>query len=275
NQIAKMKLLWADPSWKAARGAAISKAKLSSVSGRKSHVAAMKALWKDPVWRESQIAAIVKSRTSDYKLRQSAVIKKYWTPERKAEQSVRMRKVLADPRTRHKKSKLGKRNWRDPVYRQRISDAVRHEVTARWKRPGYKEKVKINQSRTHKEQWNDPDWRKYFLTCFARSMRKRPTGIEDIMSYLLNRLGVKYQCQVVLHNCIVDFLVPLSRLVIECDGPRHNHPDNQRRDAFRDLTLRAYKYRVARFTSEQLIRGLARSEARLRKLLKLSKSGSQ
>jgi very-short-patch-repair endonuclease len=69
-----------------------------------------------------------------------------------------------------------------------------------------------------------------------------------------NRLGVKFQRQVVLAPYIADFAARSERLVIELDGDTHG--DRERFDAARTRALEARGYRVVRFTNADVMTNL-------------------
>ena len=83
----------------------------------------------------------------------------------------------------------------------------------------------------------------------AKALRKAMTEPERRLWYHLraNRLGVKFQKQVVLAPYIADFASRSERLVIELDGDTHG--ETQAYDAARTRSLEARGYRVIRFTN--------------------------
>ena len=90
------------------------------------------------------------------------------------------------------------------------------------------------------------------LPC-AKRMRSRPTDAE---AWLWRHLraghlqGFKFKRQQPMHNYIVDFICPASRLIIEADGSQHaDNRDDARRDAF----LRSQRFRVLRFWNNDIL----------------------
>jgi very-short-patch-repair endonuclease len=69
-----------------------------------------------------------------------------------------------------------------------------------------------------------------------------------------NRLGVKFQRQVVMAPYICDFAARSHRLVIELDGDTHG--ETQTYDAARTRSLEARGYRVIRFTNADVMTNL-------------------
>jgi very-short-patch-repair endonuclease len=69
-----------------------------------------------------------------------------------------------------------------------------------------------------------------------------------------NRLGVKFQRQVVLAPYIADFAARCARLVIELDGD--SHAGREAYDAARTAALEARGYRVLRFSNSEVMSNL-------------------
>ena len=90
----------------------------------------------------------------------------------------------------------------------------------------------------------------------AKSLRANLTEPERRLWYRLraNRLGVKFQRQVVLPPYIADFAARAERLVIELDGDTHG--ETQTYDAARTRSLEARGYRVIRFTNADVMTNL-------------------
>ena len=90
----------------------------------------------------------------------------------------------------------------------------------------------------------------------AKELRANLTEPERRLWYRLraNRLGVKFQRQVVLPPYIADFASRGHRLVIELDGD--THAERQPYDAARTRALQAMGYRVLRFTNADVMTNL-------------------
>lgn len=116
--------------------------------------------------------------------------------------------------------------------------------------------------------------RKALLEARARQMRLAPTLSElKLWSAIRGqRLGVGFRRQVVIGECIVDFLAPAVRLVVEVDGWYHTR--RQRADARRDALLTQLGFRVLRLDSELVMRNLTAALARVLEALD-SESRSQ
>jgi very-short-patch-repair endonuclease len=90
----------------------------------------------------------------------------------------------------------------------------------------------------------------------AKELRKNLTEPERRLWYRLraNRLGVKFQRQVVLAPYIADFASRSERLVIELDGD--THAGREAYDAARTRVLKAQGYSVLRFTNTDVMTNL-------------------
>jgi very-short-patch-repair endonuclease len=90
----------------------------------------------------------------------------------------------------------------------------------------------------------------------AKALRRNLTEPEHRLWYRLraNRLGVKFQKQVVLAPYIADFAARSHRLVIELDGDTHG--EAQAYDAARTRALEQRGYRVLRFTNNDVMTNL-------------------
>lgn len=90
---------------------------------------------------------------------------------------------------------------------------------------------------------------------FARKLRKSMTSAEKILwNELRNRKlnNCKFRRQAIVGSYIVDFLCEHERLVIEVDGSIHDSEGHQERDIGRENLLKERKYRVIRFTNEEV-----------------------
>jgi very-short-patch-repair endonuclease len=92
-------------------------------------------------------------------------------------------------------------------------------------------------------------------TC-AKALRANLTEPERRLWYRLraNRIGVKFQRQVVLAPYTADFAARAERLVIELDGDTHG--GREAYDAARTRALEARGYRVLRFTNADVMTNL-------------------
>ena len=68
-------------------------------------------------------------------------------------------------------------------------------------------------------------------------------------------LGFKFRRQYSLGTYVVDFVCLEARLVVEVDGPIHDHPDRQTRDLRRDEWLRSQGFDVLRFSNDLFASG--------------------
>ncbi len=90
----------------------------------------------------------------------------------------------------------------------------------------------------------------------AKELRANLTEPERRLWYHLraNRLGVKFQRQVVLAPYIADFAARSERLVIELDGD--THVGSEAYDSSRTAALVTQGYRVVRFTNSDVMTNL-------------------
>ncbi len=90
----------------------------------------------------------------------------------------------------------------------------------------------------------------------AKQLRADLTEPERTLWNVLraNRLGVKFQRQVVLAPYIADFAARSERLVIELDGD--THAGREAYDEARTRSLEAWGYRVLRFTNSEVMTNL-------------------
>jgi very-short-patch-repair endonuclease len=86
-------------------------------------------------------------------------------------------------------------------------------------------------------------------------MRSAPTASERALWAELSssKLGVGFRRQQVVAGCVVDFLAPSRKLVVEVDGGYHCTPARRRADARRDRQLQRAGYRVLRFSADLVL----------------------
>ena len=95
----------------------------------------------------------------------------------------------------------------------------------------------------------------FYLTQYARELRKRQTSMEVKMwSLLRNRrfIGYKFYRQYPLGPYIVDFCCRRKKIVIELDGGGHNMELQKQKDAYRDKYLICLGYRILRVWNNEL-----------------------
>lgn len=90
---------------------------------------------------------------------------------------------------------------------------------------------------------------------FARAMRREPTPSERALWEALraSQLGVGFRRQAVVAGCIVDFVAPSRRLIVEVDGAYHRSAAQRSADARRDRRLIRAGYRVLRLAAELVL----------------------
>ena len=108
---------------------------------------------------------------------------------------------------------------------------------------------------------------------YARRLRAHATPMERRLWFYLRHhpLPAAFRHQVVLGRYVVDFASHPAKLIVELDGPHHEH---RRQDVERDLWLAARGWEVVRYWNHevryQLEGVLWDIEARLKKRLKAS-----
>jgi very-short-patch-repair endonuclease len=87
----------------------------------------------------------------------------------------------------------------------------------------------------------------------ARYLRREMRRPEQKLWALLRKRGLNIRRQAPMGRYIVDFVSHAARLVIELDGPWHDNPDANLRDAERTLWLNSQGYRVLRFLNKDVL----------------------
>ena len=87
----------------------------------------------------------------------------------------------------------------------------------------------------------------------ARYLRREMRRPEQKLWALLRKRGLNIRRQAPIGSYIVDFVSHAARLVIELDGPMHEEPDVNLRDAERTLWLNSQGYRVTRFINAAVL----------------------
>jgi ATP-dependent DNA helicase RecG len=105
--------------------------------------------------------------------------------------------------------------------------------------------------------------------------KKKPTQAEAILWECLRtkKLNYKFRRQHVIDEFIVDFVCLEKKLVIEVDGGYHNHPQQKEADELRTEILKELKYRVLRFTNEEIIGNIDATLKTIETILKSLPSG--
>jgi len=90
----------------------------------------------------------------------------------------------------------------------------------------------------------------------ARQQRKVSVNAETILWRALRdrRCGAfKFRRQVTIGRYIADFICFEKRLVVEIDGPSHEHKDQRLHDAMRDDWFRHKGFRILRISNDLVI----------------------
>ena len=107
------------------------------------------------------------------------------------------------------------------------------------------------------------------LSGFARAMRTHPTHSERVLWQALRRqqLGARFHRQALVLGCIVDFLAPARKLIVEVDGGYHDFAQRKRADARRDRRFLKAGYRVLRLPAALVLGDVQLAVARIRETL--------
>lgn len=125
-------------------------------------------------------------------------------------------------------------------------------------------------SKGMKKLWSDPEWRDMNRKNCLAALTKHPNKIEAFVKEILDDLGVKYKFQAYVDGYIPDFLLPKSKIIIECDGDYwHTSSAAKKRDARKDRVYNRNGYDVIRipFNSTELRVHRDRVEKRVRRIL--------
>lgn len=99
------------------------------------------------------------------------------------------------------------------------------------------------------------------LSAFAKQNRKNPTPAEDkLWQEVRNRKikGFKFRRQHPINGFIPDFVCLEKKLVLEIDGEYHNEKEQMEYDELRTKWLAASKYKMLRFTNEDVLADIDR-----------------
>lgn len=105
--------------------------------------------------------------------------------------------------------------------------------------------------------------------------KKQPTQAETILWECLRNknLDYKFRRQHIIDEFIVDFVCLEKKLVIEVDGGYHKHPQQKEADELRSQILKELKFKVIRFTNEEIIGNIDASLKKIETILKSLPSG--
>ncbi len=87
----------------------------------------------------------------------------------------------------------------------------------------------------------------------ARHLRREITLGERVLWKALRRTDLHVRRQAPIGRYVADFAIHAAGLVVEVDGPHHEHHDRAARDAERDAWLATQGYRVLRFPSDHAL----------------------
>ena len=108
--------MWQDPEYRERTKASMLAAQ-SAPEALARKAAETKAGWKDPVTRAKRIAGIKASRTPELRAQIGASCKALWDDAKRAEQSAKMKAVLASPEAKAARRAAMRARWKDPAKR--------------------------------------------------------------------------------------------------------------------------------------------------------------
>jgi chorismate synthase len=94
------------------------------------------------------------------------------------------------------------------------------------------------------------------LKDFAKANRKNPTQAEELLWYYVrnrNIDGYKFRRQHPIAGFIPDFVCLDAKLIVEVDGEYHSNEEQLQYDEARNQWLNEYKYRLLRFSNEEVL----------------------
>ncbi len=186
---------------------------------------------------------------------------------RAACKTVTHRRNLSIAITREAQSKNGrlirsrhlKKLWSDPVWAAKQKKALKAAWTAarckkrsKLVRKHYVEhperRAKLSKSR--KALFLNPK----FAAKHGRLFRVKPSKAELIVRKFLRHSKISYKFQSSMFGFFPDFVLPVRKIVIECDGKYwHSPPSVRKRDKKKDRLFANAGYRVIRVSSEDVV----------------------
>lgn len=86
---------------------------------------------------------------------------------------------------------------------------------------------------------------------YRKDLMLNRTNTEKVFAYILSKLAVTYKEQYIVYThrsfYIVDFFLPVHRIIFEVDGKQHLTPEGLAKDNIRDSTLATLGFTVKRF----------------------------
>ncbi len=185
--------------------------------------------------------------------------KEAWTPEKRAEASLRISRRLADPAQRAVWEIASRARWDNPEAHVQNTERMKRL----WADPAYRERV-LSTMRTPERRYRASEqmkqqWSRVPLEERRDIMRKRRriykggyhiTQIETIVMAALGDLGVFYRVHEKINGYVADILAQPD-LVIECDGAWF-HDQRKGTDKIRDQRLAELGYRTLRLPEQEI-----------------------
>jgi very-short-patch-repair endonuclease len=195
--------------------------------------------WEDPEYRERVIAANTgRKRKQSTKSKISEAAKERWANPAFKEKMKSINKEAAKKRDTSgpNNGMYGRGHTKES--RAKISEAAKKRVK---ENPEYIE----NLCKAFKEKLKDPEFKQKMMEHLNNI--SSPTSIEVSVESVLKQMGIKYIPQKIIGPYIVDFYLPNTKTVIECDGDYwHNLPHLKMRDQRKDRWLKKRGIKVIR-----------------------------
>ena len=123
--------------------------------------------------------------------------------------------------------------------------------------------------RNFKKKTKKPDL-KVIANKYRKDLMLNRTNAEKVFAYILTQLKVTYKEQYILYTkrsfYIVDFYLPVHRIIFEVDGKQHYTPEGLVKDNLRDNTIATLGFTVKRFRNDEVYNP-RRCEKRIKTIL--------
>jgi very-short-patch-repair endonuclease len=202
--------------------------------------------WENPEYREKiSLATTGKKRKISTKAKISEKAKDRWADPEFKEKMKHINKAAAQ-----KRDVSGPNNGMHG--RKHTKESKRKQSAIAKQRVQEKPEMIANMCAAFKDKWrNDADFREKMMRHLNTIIS--PTSIEIAVGEVLKELGINHISQKVMGPYIVDFYLPDTKIVIECDGDYwHNLPKLKARDERKDRWLNSHGQKVVRIWEHEI-----------------------